>query len=602
MNLAVGFRNDCKSVMDALSRSQAIIQFDLTGKILTANSNFCAAMGYELKEIIGKHHSIFVDPAEAASADYTAFWRDLASGKFDRRQYKRFAKGGREIWIEASYNPVFKGGKPVRVVKFATDITENKHKAIEDAAKLSAISRSQAVIEFNPDGTIITANENFCSTLGYELSEIAGKHHRIFCDPAYTATPEYAEFWRGLAAGKFSSNEFMRLSRTGQEVWIQAAYNPIRNDRGEVVKVVKFATDVTARMTAISHLAGSLRALAKGDLTRSLEQPFVPTMEKIRMDFNDVLAELRATMRAVETNARSISSGSNEIRSATDDLARRTEHQAASVEETAAALEEISTNVRETTQNANASASLVAETRAGVERSGEIVTEAVNAMSIIEASSREMSKIIGVIDEIAFQTNLLALNAGIEAARAGEAGRGFAVVAHEVRELAQRSASAAKDIKHLITSSSDQVRSGVSLVVNAGQSLGEIVEKIQSIDMNIRAIAVSVKEQSGALTEISEAVTVMDQGTQQNAAMVEQTTATTHGLANEALALFELLSRFKLDTGQASHAEVLRKPANEAASRSPVRPPVRDHRLTAKTAVMARGAATAASAQSWSEF
>ena len=188
----------------------------------------------------------------------------------------------------------------------------SKHKAIEDAAKLSAISRSQAVIEFKPDGTIITANENFCATLGYELSEIIGKHHRLFCDPAYTATAEYAAFWSELADGQFSSNEFMRLSKTGQEIWIQAAYNPIRNDRGEVVKVVKFATDVTARMTAISHLASSLRALAKGDLTRSLEQPFVPTMEKIRMDFNDVLEELRATMRAVETNARSISSGSNE--------------------------------------------------------------------------------------------------------------------------------------------------------------------------------------------------------------------------------------------------------------------------------------------------
>tara|TARA_R110002020_G_scaffold194317_2_gene395026 strand:+ start:12694 stop:14502 length:1809 start_codon:yes stop_codon:yes gene_type:complete len=602
MKLVPGLANDCERVMDALSRSQAIIQFDLTGKILAANSNFCAALGYEIGEIVGKHHSMFVDPAEAASADYKEFWRGLASGKFDRRQYKRFGKGGREIWIEASYNPVFKGGKPFKVVKFATDITESKHKSIEDAAKLSAISRSQAVIEFTPDGTILTANENFCSTLGYELSEIVGKHHRIFCDPAYTATPEYAEFWRGLAAGKFSSNEFMRLSKTGKEVWIQAAYNPIRNDRGEVVKVVKFATDVTARMTAISHLATSLRALAKGDLTLSLEQPFVPTMERIRMDFNDVLAELRATMTAVETNARSIASNSNEIRSATDDLARRTEHQAASVEQTAAALEEINTNVRETTQSANASASLVAETRAGVERSGEIVTEAVHAMSVIEASSQEMSKIIGVIDEIAFQTNLLALNAGIEAARAGEAGRGFAVVAHEVRELAQRSASAAKDIKHLITSSSEQVQGGVSLVVNAGQSLGKIIEKIQSIDMNIRAIANGVKEQSGALTEISEAVTVMDQGTQQNAAMVEETTATTHCLANEADALFALISRFKLGTAAPGSVDRARRDPDSATAQPAASSAHRSRGLTAHRVAASRASVAGASAQNWSEF
>ena len=271
----------------------------------------------------------------------------------------------------------------MKVVKFATDITESKLRSIEDAAKLSALSRSQAVIEFLPDGTILSANENFCGALGYELSEIVGKHHRIFCDPAYTATSEYTSFWHDLAAGQFCSNEFMRISKNGEQVWIQAAYNPILNDRGEVVKVVKFATDVTARMAAISMLADSLRALAEGDLTRTLDTPFVPTMEKIRKDFNDVLGELRSTMKAVESNARSISSGSAEIRSATDDMARRTERQAASVEETAAALEEITTNVGEATQNASSSAVLVAETRSDVEHSGQIVTEAITAMSAI---------------------------------------------------------------------------------------------------------------------------------------------------------------------------------------------------------------------------
>ncbi|WP_417412217.1 methyl-accepting chemotaxis protein [Hoeflea sp.] len=597
-----GFNNDCKSIMEALSKAQAIIHFDLTGKILTANDNFCAALGYELKDIIGKHHSMFVDPEEANSPAYTEFWRELASGKFDRRQYKRIGKNGREIWIEASYNPVFKGNKPVKVVKFATDITESKRRSIEDAAKLSAISRSQAVIEFTPDGRIITANENFCNTLGYDLSEVVGKHHRIFCDPAYTKTPEYEAFWRDLAAGQFSSNEFMRLSKSGKEIWIQAAYNPIRNDRGEVVKVVKFATDVTARMTAISHLASSLQAMAGGDLTRTLETPFVPTMEKIRQDFNDVLAELRSTMKAVEANARSISSGSSEIRSATSDMAQRTERQAASVEETAAALEEITTNVCEATQNAAASATLVAETRCDVERSGEIVTEAVTAMGLIEASSQQMSKIIGVIDEIAFQTNLLALNAGIEAARAGEAGKGFAVVAQEVRELAQRSASAAKDIKDLINSSSEQVKFGVSLVDKAGQSLGDVVSKIQSIDMNIKAISISVNEQSVGLREINEAVTVIDQGTQQNAAMVEQTTASTHSLAQEAEALFELISRFELGNAPVVRTAKVESRPSEAPSRSASKTGSPQHALTAQLRTSFGSAAPAAKAENWSEF
>ncbi len=597
----ISMSSDCKSIMEALSRSQAIIQFDLSGTILTANENFCAALGYSLNEIVGKHHSMFVDPEEAASVEYKEFWRELAAGKFDRRQYKRFGKNGREIWIEASYNPVFKNGKPVKVVKFATDITESKHRAIEDAAKLSAISRSQAVIEFKPDGTIITANENFCATLGYDLSEIVGKHHRIFCDPAYTASDEYKAFWRDLAAGGFSSNEFMRLSKTGKEVWIQAAYNPIRNDRGEVVKVVKFATDVTARMTAISHLAGSLRALASGDLTRSLDEPFVPTMERIRADFNEVLEELKSTLMTVEANARSISSGSAEIRCATGDMAQRTERQAASVEETAAALEEITTNVAEVTKNADASATLVTEARTDVENSGRIVTEAVTAMSAIESSSQQMSKIIGAIDEIAFQTNLLALNAGIEAARAGEAGKGFAVVAQEVRELAQRSANAAKDIKELITASSEQVKFGVSLVDKAGGALGDVVGKIQSIDQNIRAIAASVREQSAGLSEINQSVTLIDQGTQQNAAMVEQTTASTHGLAKEAEGLFELLSRFNLGAKvvQSGRPASIRAATPSSDRQNRTSP---QHELAEKLRANFPGAATARQTENWSEF
>ena len=602
MVATLGFNNDCKSIMDALSRSQAIIQFDPTGKILTANENFCTALGYDLKEIRGKHHSMFVCPEEAASEDYREFWRQLAAGKFERRQYKRFGKGGREIWIEASYNPVFKSGKVVKVVKIATDITASKHKAVEDAAKLAALSRSQAVIEFSPDGRILSANENFCAALGYTFDEIAGRHHRIFCDPAYTASPEYTSFWRDLAAGQFCANEFMRVSKSGEQVWIQAAYNPIMNDRGEVVKVVKFATDVTARMTAISKLADSLRALAVGDLTRTLDEPFVPTMEKIRTDFNDVLAELRSTMKAVESNARSISSGSSEIRSATDDLAKRTERQAASVEETAAALEEITTNVSEATQNASASAVLVAETRTDVERSGQIVTEAVTAMSAIESSSAEVSKIIGVIDEIAFQTNLLALNAGIEAARAGEAGKGFAVVAQEVRELAQRSASAAKDIKQLITSSSEQVKFGVSLVDKAGQSLGEIVEKTQSIGINIKAIATSVNEQSVGLREINEAVTTIDQGTQQNAAMVEQTTASSHGLAKEAEALFELLSHFQLGSAGADTTAPRHGRKDETVVSMQHKPASPQREQAARMTASFGSAATARQAENWTEF
>lgn len=254
-------------------------------------------------------------------------------------------------------------------------------------------------------------------------------------------------------------------------------------------------------------------------------------------------------MATVAANAKGISAGSNEIRTAADDLARRTEQQAASVEETAAALEEITTTVKDSSRRAEEAGQLVARARDHAEHSGQIVRDAIGAMDQIEASSREISNIIGVIDEIAFQTNLLALNAGVEAARAGEAGKGFAVVAQEVRELAQRSAKAAKEIKALITSSGGHVSSGVTLVTNAGSALQVIAGHVNDINANVLAIVTSAREQSTALSEINQAINTVDQGTQQNAAMVEEQTAASHGLAREVAALFELLEQFKFGEG-----------------------------------------------------
>lgn len=246
--MSFGFQSEASAVLAAMSQSQAVIEFDLSGKILSANPNFCAALGYELSEIVGRHHRMFVDPAEAASAEYRQFWINLGAGKFDQRQYKRIGKGGKEIWIEASYNPVFRGGKPYKVIKFATDITGQKLKSAEDAGKLDALSRAQAVIEFTPAGEILTANENFLNTLGYQLSEIKGKHHSMFCEPAYTNSEDYRRFWSRLAGGQFVADEFMRLGKGGKKVYIQASYNPIFDLNGKVFKVVKFATDVTKRV------------------------------------------------------------------------------------------------------------------------------------------------------------------------------------------------------------------------------------------------------------------------------------------------------------------------------------------------------------------
>ena len=543
--LELGF--DARAQIEALHKSQAVIEFNLEGKILYANQNFCKALGYDLAEIVGRHHSIFVDPEEAGSSEYKAFWQRLRDGRYNQQQYRRIAKGGREIWIEATYNPILRGGKPYKVVKFATDITEQKKKAVDDAGKLDAIARSQAVIEFNPSGEILNANPNFCSAMGYDLSEIVGKHHRMFCDQSYAATPEYAEFWRRLSEGQFIANEFLRYGKGGREVWIQAAYNPILDLTGTVVKVVKFATNVTERMGDIDQLGRGLKSLSSGDLLAELAKPFVPSMEAVREDFNHTVEKLREALLRVSRNAGAIAAGSAEIRQAADDLSRRTEQQAASVEETAAALEEITTNVADSSRRAEEAGKLVATTRANAERSGIVVRQAVDAMHGIKSSANEISNIIGVIDEIAFQTNLLALNAGVEAARAGEAGKGFAVVAQEVRELAQRSATAAKEIKALITSSGAQVNAGVDLVAQTGEALCEIVLQVQQINLNVDAIVEGAKEQATGLQQINGAVTTLDQGTQQNAAMVEQSTAASHSLAKEAELLFQLMAEFKFD-------------------------------------------------------
>lgn len=350
---------------------------------------------------------------------------------------------------------------------------------------------------------------------------------------------------------------------------------------------LKSATDTLG--TALGHLA-------EGDVGHRINVPFVESLDQIRLDFNQSAERLEQALRSVGDNAAAIHSGSEQIRVAADDLAKRTEMQAASVEETAAAIEQITIAVRDTSARAGEAGDLVARTRQQAEHSGAVVEQTVAAMAAIETSSHEISNIIGVIDSIAFQTNLLALNAGVEAARAGDAGKGFAVVAQEVRELAQRSANAAQDIKSLIMSSSEQVTSGVSLVGETGDALRQIVAEVQEINQHVVAIVEASKEQSVGLGEINKAVNQMDQSAQENAAMVEQTSAASHSLASEASALNELLARFKFG-GQQQQQQRPRQPA--ANSQSPARTLIRK---VANAVGRKSGASTAAAAENWEEF
>ena len=556
-----------KDVLSALDKSLARIDFDPKGKIIDANEKFCAVMGYNLSEIRGRHHSLFVDPEHARSPDYQAFWAKLGRGEYDAGEYRRSAKGGREVWIQASYNPVRNArGAVVRIVKQAADVTSEKLRTAEFGAKLEAISRAQAVIEFTVDGEVITANENFLAAVGYSLEDIRGRHHRLFVDPAYGRSAEYEALWTRLRQGEFVSAEFKRLGKGGREIWIQASYNPIFDLNRNVIKVVKYATDVTPRVQAVNLIAGGLEQLSDCNLDCRIDTALPPVFEPLRLNFNASVATFSDTLKGIVARTTTIRSGSHEITTAADDLSHRTERQAASLEETAAALDEITATVRKTAEGSRHTRSVVGTARKNAEASEQVVSQAVKAMNGIEASSREIGQIIGVIDEIAFQTNLLALNAGVEAARAGEAGRGFAVVASEVRALAQRSADAAKEIKRLISTSGIQVEQGVALVGQAGEALNAIAGQVTEIDAIVSEIASSSQEQSNALEEVNTAVNQMDQVTQQNAAMVEETTAASQSLAKDAAELSDLVGRFRLaDAGGVAEARAtssrLRAPA-----------------------------------------
>jgi methyl-accepting chemotaxis protein len=480
-------------------------------------------------------------------------------------------------------------------------------------AQVAAMDRSQAVIEFKLDGTILRANANFLNALGYRAEEVVGKHHSIFVPPAEAASADYRAFWNELNSGQFVARKFLRIGKGGAECWIQASYNPVLDENGKPYKVIKFATDVTAieneRMRSegerqraaeeqeevVANLAESLKRMAQGDLTARISAQFLGRYAQIKDDFNAAIDSLREAMSGITATTGGLRAGADEISSASDDLSRRTEQQAASLEQTAAALDEITATVKRSAEGAKQASSAASGARTDAARSGEVMRDAVSAMGEIEQSSGQITQIIGVIDEIAFQTNLLALNAGVEAARAGEAGRGFAVVAQEVRALAQRSAEAAKEIKTLIASSTAQVERGVKLVGDTGQALTGIVTKIAEIDVLISEIATSSQEQATGLNEVNTAVNQMDQVTQQNAAMVEEATAAAANLKTEAAELASLVARFQ--TGAPATRVERAQPGRHAPAANPVA------RAQARIAAFARpGGGAQAAAQSWEEF
>ncbi len=531
--------------IEAIGKSQAIIEFEPDGTIRWANENFTNTVGYALDEIVGKHHSMFCEPSLSNSREYAKFWQDLASGEFQAGEFKRVGNGGKEIWIQASYNPILDlNGKPFKVVKYATDITAQRLQNADYEGQIEAIGKAQAVIEFNMDGTIRNANKNFLVTTGYTLDEIVGQHHRIFCDPNYAASSDYKDFWAKLNRGEFDSGEYPRYGKSGDEVWISASYNPIFDLNGKPFKVVKYATNITDRKVAIAKIQEVILAMSKGDLTISIDQPLGEEFAVLGDAMNGLIVNLNGLVGEIRDASNSVFESSRELAQGNADLSKRTEMQASSLEETASAMEELTVTVKQNAENASKATGLSngAMTKAG--EGGEVVENAVSAMQEIEGSSKKISDIIGVIDEIAFQTNLLALNAAVEAARAGEQGRGFAVVAGEVRNLAQRSASAAKEIKDLINDSVGAVGKGSQLVDDTGATFKELVQSVSDVVAMIGDIDTASQEQNAGIKEVSDAVSQMDQMTQQNAALVEEASASSKSMEEKAQSLLRQVAFF----------------------------------------------------------
>ncbi len=479
---------DYAGQIEAIGKSQAVVEFAMDGTIL--NANFLATLGYSIDEVRGRHHRLFVDAAEREGFAYREFWAKLGRGDYDAGEYKRIPKGGREVWIQASYNPIRDlNGKPFKVVKYATDVTAQKLQSADYAGQIEAIGKSQAVIEFAMDGTILNANENFLATLGYSIDEVRGQHHRMFVDASERDSSAYRDFWARLRRGEYQAAEYKRVGKGGREVWIQASYNPIHDLNDKPFKVVKYATDVTRQVGVRKEIEGIVGSL--GSEASKLTE----------------LSQVMAS-NATETvaQASTVSAAAEQVSLNLKTVAQSTSQMEASIQEIAVSAHSAARVTRKAVDTAD-------QTNRTMQKLGE--------------SSAEIGKVVKVITTIAQQTNLLALNATIEAARAGAAGKGFAVVANEVKELAKETARATDEISRKV----EMIQADTQRALKAIGEIGTIIEEISGIS---GTIAGAVEEQTATTRETTRNLSEASLGSSEIAESISSVAVAARGTASGA--------------------------------------------------------------------
>ncbi|MEX1665233.1 methyl-accepting chemotaxis protein [Zhongshania arctica] len=584
---------DFRGQIEGISASQAVIQFKTDGQIISANDNFLKALGYRADEVIGKRHSMFVEQKYGQSEEYRRFWAALAAGEAQTGEFRRIRKDGGDVWIQASYTPIKDiKGKVFKVVKYASDVTAQKLRNADYEGQITGISASQAVIQFETDGKIITANDNFLSALGYELGAVVGKHHSLFVDSAYQKSTEYLRFWEALANGEAQVGEFCRKHKDGSDVWIQASYTPIKDFSGKVFKVVKYATNITERketvaeveslilaaqegrlenranlegtsgdnlslleninamldaITApINEVSAVMQSVAENVLSEQVCGNYLGQFDVLKQSVNTAVSQLRDSMSHVLESSKQVTAASGLIASSSHSVAVGASQQAASLEETTRSLDDVAEQTRKNVANTRHAQQLVMETQDLAKSGSDTMTEMLAAMDRIKAAAKDTQTIISDINDIAIQTNLLALNAAVEAARAGESGRSFAVVAAEVRSLAQRAKEAATKTAGLIAQSEESAEDGGRLTNDVNGQLTGITGAVGKVTNIVNEITAASEAQSSGIEQIHLAISDMDQVVQRTAADSEESSSAAEELSGQAQELNHMVSRFEL--------------------------------------------------------